>query len=92
MRQRSLGILGGALLVGGIALAIGSGIAANSLADRTAANIAPGVHRPGAGGLPGNRAPGERGPSFGAPGRRDFPPGSGTRQPRPNRPSPAPSG
>jgi hypothetical protein len=69
MKQRTLGILGGALLVGGIVLGIASGIAANRLAPQDAAAI----HRPGPGTFPGHRAPGQPGPSFGDPRRRGFP-------------------
>lgn len=78
MRQRSLGFLGGALLIGGIALGIATGIAANSQANRNAANIPAVIDRPGAGGLPGHRGPGEPGPVFG---------GSDPRPHRPNNPS-----
>jgi hypothetical protein len=69
MKQRTLGILGGALLVGGIALGIASGIAANRFAPQDAAAI----HRPGPGTLPAHRAQGQPGPSFGDPRRRGFP-------------------
>jgi hypothetical protein len=69
MRNRTLGILGGALLAGGVFLGIASGIAADRLAGRDTTE-SPALHRPNAGGLPGHRAPGERGPGFGAPGRR----------------------
>jgi hypothetical protein len=68
MRNRTLGILGGALLAGGVILGIAS-IAADRLAERDAMQ-GPGLHRPDADGLPGHRAPGERGPGLGAPGRR----------------------
>lgn len=80
MRQRSLGILGGALLIGGIALGLASGIAANSVANRSALTNGPGIHRPGPGELPRHRGPGAPGPFLGGP-----------RQPMPNRPGPPPS-
>jgi len=69
MKQRTLGILGGALLVGGIVLGIAGGIAANRLATQDAAAI----HRPGPATLPGHRAPGQPGPSVGDPRRHGFP-------------------
>lgn len=80
MRQRSLGILGGALLIGGIALGLASGIAANSVANHNALTNGPAIHRPGPGGLPRHRGPGAPGPFFGGP-----------QQPMPNRPGPPPS-
>jgi hypothetical protein len=80
MRQRSLGILGGVLLIGGIALGIATAIAANSQANANAANNPAVIHRPNAGGLPRHRGPGEPGPFPGVPGGRGgFPqPGSQT--------------
>ena len=85
MRQRTLGILGGALLVGGIALGIAGGIAAHQLAPQGAAAI----HRSGPGTLPGQRGQGQPGPFFGNPRRRGFPaPG----QQAPNPASPTTSG
>jgi hypothetical protein len=77
MKHRTLGILGGALLAGGIVLGIASGIAAHRLAPQDAAAI----HRPGGGTLPGHRVPGQSGPSFGDPRRNGFP--------APGRPAPA---
>jgi len=82
MRQGTLGILGGVLLIGGIALGIASGIGAASTATRTAPIAGPGIHRPATGGLPRYRGPGQSGPFFGGPG---------ARMPRTNNPSPLPS-
>jgi hypothetical protein len=69
MRQRTVGILGGALLVGGVVLAIASGVAANRIApvDRTA------VHQPNVGALPRHRGPGQPGQISGDPRRGGFP-------------------
>jgi len=69
MKQRTLGILGGALLVGGVVLSIASGIASNRLApeDRYA------IGRPAAGAIPRHVGPGQRGPVLGDPGQRGFP-------------------
>jgi hypothetical protein len=82
MKQRTLGILGGALLVGGIALGIASGIAANRLTPQNAAAI----HRPGLGTFPGHRGPGQAGPSFGYPRQRGFP-APGQQAPIPTSPT-----
>lgn len=83
MRQRTLGILGGGLLVVGVVLAVVSGIAAQSTANRTGplpANSSIGNQRPEPGGLPIQRGqgpghffggPGERGPN--GPGNQDQP-------------------
>ena len=71
MRQRTLGILGGALLVVGLALAVVSGIA-QSTANRNAplpANSSIGNQRSEPGGLPIQRGQGP-GPFFGGPGGR----------------------
>jgi hypothetical protein len=70
VRQRTLGILGGALLVVGVALAVVSGVVAQSTANRNAplpANSSIGNQRPGPGGLPIHRGQGP-GPFFGGPG------------------------
>lgn len=85
MKQRTLGILGGALLVGGIVLGIASGIAANRIAPQDAAAI----HRSGPGTLPGHRGPGQHAPNFGDPRRRGFP---GQGQPPPITTNPTTSG
>jgi hypothetical protein len=91
MNQRSLGILGAALVVGGIALGIASGIADRQVAGRNLP--ATGVHRPDQGNFPRQRGQGQQpGPAFGRPGQGGFP-GFGNRPP-PNttNPRPSPSG
>jgi hypothetical protein len=82
MRQRTLGILAGVLLIGGIALGIATGIAAGSTANRNTPVNGPGIHRPDGGVLPRHRDPGQPGPFSGGP----FP-----RPNRPNNPGPSPS-
>jgi hypothetical protein len=91
MRQRSLGILGVALLVGGVALGIATGVAAANSTGNRVAWIGPGVHRPGLGGFPRHAGPGQNGPFVGDPGRREFP-GPGRMMPGPAGPRPSPSG
>jgi len=77
MKQRTLGILGGALLVGGVVLSIASGIAASRLApDRDA------IDRPAAGAIPRHLGPGQPGPVLGDPRHPGFP--------RPGQQAPAP--
>jgi hypothetical protein len=88
MKQRTLGILGGALLVGGVILAIGSGIAAGRFADREGPE-AGGVHRSAPGGFPRHAGPGQPGPFQGAPRRPGFP---GPGQRAPTTPSPTTTG
>jgi hypothetical protein len=88
MNQRSLGILGAALVIGGIALGIASGIASGQVAQRS--SPAADIQRPAQGALPRHRGPGQPGPFFGAPDRRGFP---GLDNPPPNTgPRPSPSG
>jgi len=89
MKNRTLGILGGALLVGGVVLAIGSEIAASRLADRNAPEGAAGIHRPGVDGSPRHLGQGQPGPFFGDPRRRGVP-APGQRQPV--TPSPSTTG
>lgn len=69
--QRSLGILGGALLIGGVVLGIATGVAAGQVAQRT--TPAAGVHRPAMGAFPRQRGPGQPGPFFGGQGRPNLP-------------------
>ena len=92
MKQRTLGILGGALLVGGIVLGIASGIVSNRIAPVERApmgrpHVAP-IHEHG--------GPGQPGPFFGDPQQRNGFPGVGQRLPNVTRPrqpaSPPPSG
>jgi hypothetical protein len=83
--HRSLGILGGALLVGGVVLGIATGIAAGQVAQRT--TPAAGIHRPDIGAFPRQRVPGQPGPFFGGQGRRSFP-GPGSRPGSAPTPSP----
>ena len=63
MKQRTLGILGGALLVGGVVLGIASGIVSNRIApvDRTP------MARPHVGPIQEHGGPGQPGPFFGDP-------------------------
>ena len=82
MKQRTLGILGGALLVVGVVLAIGNGIAANRFAPANG----PAVHGPGDGGFPRQRGQGQPGPIFGDPRRRGLP-GAGPQAPNANNPT-----
>jgi hypothetical protein len=81
MTQRSLGILGAALLVGGVVLGLANGIAAGQVAQRI--TPAAGVHRPDVGAFPRHRGQGQPGPFFGGQGRRDFP-GAIVTNPRPS--------
>jgi len=85
MRNRTLGILGGALLVGGVFLGLGSGMAANRLADNP--ESATGIHRQDPGPFPRHRDPGAPGQGFGDPGRRNFP---GQGRPLPGKTTPTP--
>jgi hypothetical protein len=90
MKQRSLGILGAVLVIGGIALGIASGIADRQLANRNAPVA--GVHRPDHGNFPWQRGQGRQGPIFGVPARPGFP-GFDNRPPaNPANPRPSPSG
>jgi hypothetical protein len=89
MNQRSLGILGAALVIGGIALGIASGIADRQVTGRNLP--ATGVHRPAQGNIPGQRGPGQHGPAFGGQGRPGFP-GFNNRPPNTTSPRPSPSG
>lgn len=90
MKQRSLGILGAALVIGGIALGIASGIADRQLASRNAPVA--GVHRPDRGNFSGHRGQGWQGLIFGGPARPGFP-GFGNRPPANTaNPRPSPSG
>lgn len=81
MRQRTLGILGGALLVVGTALAVVSGIVGHSTANRNATlptNASIGNQRPEPGRPPLHRGQGP-GPFFGGPNgprNEDQPPNS----------------
>jgi hypothetical protein len=86
MKQRTLGILGGALLVGGVIVAIGSGIAANRFAP---ANDGAAIHRPDVGQFPRHRGQGQPGPFFGDPRRRGGLPAPGRQAPNV---SPKPTG
>jgi hypothetical protein len=92
MKQRTLGILGGALLVGGVVLGIASGIVSNRIAPADTAPMA----RPHVGPIQEHGGPGQPGPFFGNPRQRDGFPGSGQRFPNVTRPrppaSPSPSG
>ena len=85
MRQQTLGILGGALLVGGVVLAIASGIAASRIAPVDGST----THRPNVGAFPRHRGPGQPGPFFGDPRQRGFP---GPGQQAPTTTSPTTSG
>jgi hypothetical protein len=80
MKQRTLGILGGALLVGGVVLAIGSGIAAGRFADGEGPE-AGGAYRSAPGGFPRQAGPGRPGPLQGDPRRRGGFPPPGQRAP-----------
>ena len=83
MKQRTLGILGGALLVGGVVLSIASDIASNRLTPEPGGAI----DRPAAGGMPRHIGPGQPGPVIGDPRHRGFPrPG---QQAQPANPSPS---
>jgi hypothetical protein len=85
MRNRTVGILGGALLVGGIFLGIASGLTANRMADNT--ENAAGIHRQDPGPLPRHRGPVQPGQRIGDPGRRNFP---GQGRPLPGKTTPTP--
>jgi len=89
MTQRSLGILGGALLIGGVVLGLATGIAAGQVAQRT--TPVAGVQRPHMGAFPRHGGQGQPGPFFGGQGRRDFP-GQPYRPPIVTSPRPSPSG
>ena len=89
MKHRTFGILGGALLVGGVVLGIASAVASNRIAPANGTAM----HRPAFGAFPRHHGPGQPGPFFGNPRPgRGFP---GTGQPAPIGPgspaSPAPS-
>jgi hypothetical protein len=90
MNQRSLGILGAALVIGGIALGIASGIADREVTGRNASAI--GVHRPDRGNFPGQRGQGQPGPVFGAPRQGGFPGFDNRPPPNATTPRPSPSG
>jgi hypothetical protein len=90
MNQRSLGILGAALVIGGIALGIASGIADRQVAGRNSPVI--GVHRSDQGNFPRQRGQGQPGPAFGGPGRRAFPGFDNRPPPNTISPRPSPSG
>ena len=79
MRQRTLGFLGGALLVGGIVLGAVSGIVANRNETRPAAATMapPGSEVPEAP-VPGGWRPG---PLLGGPDRSEQPPNPGPTSP-----------
>jgi len=78
MKQRTLGILGAALLVGGVVLTIASGIASSRLASDEGAAM----NRPGFGAMPRHRGPGQPGPFVGDPRQhRGFPAGPGQQAP-----------
>ena len=89
MNQRSLGILGAALVIGGIALGIASGIADRQVTGRNLP--ATSVHRPDQGNFPRQRGQGQPGPAFGRPGQGGFP-GDSNRPPNTTNPRPSPSG
>ena len=90
MNQRSLGILGAALVIGGIALGVASGIADRQLAGRNAP--ATGIHRADHGSFPGQRGQGRPGPGFGGPARPGFPGFDNRPLPITTNPRPSPSG
>ena len=89
MKQRTLGILGAALLVGGVVLSIAGGIASNRFGPEAGAT----TNRPAFGAMPRHRGPGQPGPFFGDPGQRGGFPGPGQQGPvGPNSPAnPSPS-
>lgn len=89
MTQRSLGILGAALVIGGIALGIASGIADRQVAGRNLPAM--GIHRPDQGNFPRQRDHGEA-PGFGGPGRHGFPGFDNRPPPNTANPRPSPSG
>ena len=90
MNQRSLGILGAALVIGGMALGIASGIVERQEAGRNLP--ATGVHRPDQGNFPRQRGQGQPGPAFGGPGQRGIPGFDNRQPPGKTNPSPSPSG
>lgn len=78
MKHRTLGILGGALLVGGVVLGIASAVASSRIGpvDGTA------MQRPAFGAFPRHHGPGQPGPFFGNPRQhRGFPAGPGQQAP-----------
>lgn len=83
MRQRTLGILGAALLVGGVVLGIASEIASSRIEPAGAA-----INRPAPGAIPRHIGPGQGGPFTGDPGRHRFFPGPGPRFPITASPKP----
>ena len=91
MKHRTLGILGGALLVGGVVLGIASAVASNRIAPVNGTA----TQRPAFGAFPRHPGPGQPGPFFGNPRQgRGFPrPGQQAPiVPGPSSPaSPAPS-
>jgi len=87
MKHRTLGILGGALLVGGVVLGIASAVASNRIAPVNGTA----TQRPAFGAFPRHPGPGQPGPFFGnpRPGRGFLRPGH--QAPIVPGPSPAPS-
>jgi hypothetical protein len=87
MKHRTLGILGGALLVGGVVLGIASAVASNRIAPVNGTA----TQRPAFGAFPRHPGPGQPGPFFGnpRPGRGFLRPGQ--QAPIVPGPSPAPS-
>ena len=87
MKHRTLGILGGALLVGGVVLGIASAVASNRIAPVNGTA----TQRPAFGAFPRHPGPGQPGPFFGnpRPGRGFLRPGQ--QAPIAPGPSPAPS-
>lgn len=90
MRNRTLGILGGALLIGGLVLSLASGIASSKLASQQGAP----PNRPGFGAMPGHAGAARPGPFLGDPRQHQGFPAPGQQRPiaRPSSPaSPSPS-
>ena len=84
MKQRTLGILGGALLVGGFVMGIASSIVSNRIAPVDRAPMG----RPHVGPIQEHGGPGQPGPFFGDPRQRDGFPGPGQQLPNRSRPRP----
>lgn len=84
MKQRTLGLLGAALLVGGVVLGIAGEIASSRIAPANGTTI----NRPANGAFPRHRNPGQPGPFFGDPRHRGSFPGNG--RPGPINASPKP--
>ena len=76
MKQRTLGILGAALLLGGVVLSIAGGIASNRFGPEAGATM----NRPAFGAMPRHRGP-QPGPFFGDPRQRGGFPGPGRQGP-----------